>query len=538
MILLWLDINSSYAHSSLALPAMHAQSAKSKDGWQWHVASGVLNTPISHFTKAAIRLQPQVIAATAWLFNHHRLLEVIARIKALLPNTYIILGGPEFLGDNEHYLRSHPFIDAVFRGEGEELFPQWLQCWEQPKKRDLLTGICTIDAQSHYCDRGTARVSHFDKLVPPEASTFFPFHKPFVQVETTRGCFNDCYFCVSGGDKPIRTLSVEQIRERFQQLVIRNVRDIRILDRTFNVNLKRTSSLLALFCEFSGVLRFHIEIHPALLTSNIINILSDLPNGLLHIEAGIQSLDDIVLESSGRVGNSHRSTQGIRLLKACNRFEIHADLIAGLPHYTLERIKKDVKELMSLQLDEIQLELLKLLPGTKMRDKASSLGIIYAPTPPYEVLATPSMSQEALYEVQQLSRLLDGWYNGKGEWRKPFVQLTLAESCFLDNFLHELMQKQLLEQPLSAERRGLLLYEFCAQHYPARLPEISVAWILAGFSLSKTPGKQAVLLKNQNDNNSQIRFYHLSVPTGDYWFGFDRTQERRKPAVVLRHPPN
>jgi len=538
MILLWLDINSSYAHSSLALPALHAQSAKSKNEWQWSVGSGVLNTPISHFIKEAVRLQPHVIAATAWLFNHHRLLEVVARIKALLPNTYVILGGPEFLGNNEHYLRAHPFVDAVFRGEGEEFFPQWLQCWEQPKKRDLLTGVCTIDAQSHYCDRGTAKVSCFDQLIPPESSIFFPLHKPFVQIETTRGCFNDCYFCISGGDKPVRTLSVKQIRGRLQQLVNKNMREIRILDRTFNVNLKRTSSLLSLFSEFSGVLRFHIEIHPAFITNEIIKILSDLPNGLLHIEAGIQSLDDLVLESSGRVGNSQCSTLGIGLLKACSRFEVHADLIAGLPHYTLERIKEDVKHLMSLQLDEIQLELLKLLPGTKMRDYAASLGIVYAPTPPYEVLSTPSMSQQALYEVQQLSRLLDGWYNGKGEWRKPFMQLTLAEPCFLDNFLHELTQKQLLELPLSAERRGLLLYEFCAQHYPAYLPEISVAWILAGFSLSKTPGKQAVLVKKQSINYSQIRFHHLSAPSGDYWFGFDRKQERRKPVVVLRHPPN
>lgn len=35
-----------------------------------------------------------------------------------------------------------------------------------------------------------------------------------MQLETTRGCFNTCTFCVSGGEKPVRTLPVERIRER------------------------------------------------------------------------------------------------------------------------------------------------------------------------------------------------------------------------------------------------------------------------------------------------------------------------------------
>ena len=533
MILLWLDINSSYAHASLALPAIHAQSTEKE--WEWQVTSGTLVTPSFDFIREAVRLQPDVVAATAWLFTHNKLLEVASRIKALLPHTYIILGGPEFLGDNEDYLRAHPYIDAVFRGEGEEVFPQWLRCWKKPETRDRLTGVCTLDSQGCYHDGGTAKASCFDTLRPPESSHFFPFDKPFVQIETSRGCFNDCSFCTSGGDTPIRTLPVEHIRGRLQNLATKGVREIRVLDRTFNANPKRAFALLALFREFAGVLRFHVEIHPALLTTEFISILHSLPNKLLHIEAGIQSMDDRVLALCGRMEKSSRAKEGLCLLTSCNRFEIHADLIAGLPNATLIRIKEDIKELMASGLDEIQLELLKVLPGTNMRTGATSLGIVYAPTPPYEVLATPSMTPQALYEAQQLSRLLDGWYNGNAVWRKPFIQLTLQEPCFLDIFLHSLMQKQRLEQPLSDEHRGILLYEFCYQHYPAYLPDISAAWIMAGYSLKKAPGLQATAYKTHN--HTGLKYYHLPYPMNDYWFGFDPRQERRKPAVILRHPP-
>ena len=535
MILLWLDINSSYAHSSLALPALHAQSVD--ENWQWNIVSGTMQSPYIHFLKEAMRLKPDVIAATAWLFNHNHLLDVVSRIKAILPHTYIILGGPEFLGDNEHYVRSHPFVDAVFRGEGEEVFHRWLQVWCVPEQRDRLPGICTIDCQGNYLDNGMAKVDCFHKLLPPESSPFFSLSKPFVQIETTRGCFNDCYFCASGGDKPIRSLTMEQIRTRIHELSSLNIQEIRVLDRTFNARPKRTVELLSLFRAFSGKIRFHVEVHPSFLSSEIIDILRDLPCGLLHIEAGIQSLDDRVITLSGRMGNRQKMVQNLSLLKDNKRLEIHGDLIAGLPNYTLARLKEDVKELILLELDEIQLELLKVLPGTRMRKEAASLGIAYAPTPPYEVLATPTMTPEMLHEAQQLSRLLDGWYNGKSDWRKPFVQLTLAYPCFLDSFLHFLMHEQLLEQPLSMERRGLLLYDFCTTHYPIWLPEISAAWITAGYSLKKAPGQHAVPYRYHNQINPDIRYFHLTTPSGDYWFGFDRTQERRGPCVVLRDPP-
>ena len=535
MNLLWLDMNSSYAHSSLALPALHAQ--MEGDEWKWHVVSGTLQTPYAHFIREAVRLQPDVVAATAWLFNHQRLLEVISRIKAIVPYTFIILGGPEFLGDNKSYLRTHPYVDAVFRGEGEEVFPLWLQLWNQPEKRNQLPGICKIDHQGIYQDFGTAKVVCFKTLHPPESSPFFPFDKPFVQIETSRGCFNDCYFCISGGDKPVRSISMEAIKERLQKLTAKGIREVRVLDRTFNAHPKRAAALLSLFCEFAGTLHFHVEIHPALLADPFLTMLQNVPEGLIHVEAGVQSLDDDVLVASGRTGSSSNAMQGLRLMSAIHRFAIHADLIAGLPNYTLARIKEDVRELISTGVEEVQLELLKLLPGTKMRNEATAMGIVYAPTPPYEVLATPTMNTEAISEAQQLSRLLDGWYNGNGEWRTPFAQLTLGESNFLDAFLHELMEKQLLEQPLSSERRGLLLYDFCHNHYPAYLSEISVAWMIAGYSLKKAPGQHAISCKNQDNNFPGVRFWRLPAPSGDYWFGFDRNRERRKPCIVLRHSP-
>ena len=130
MKILWLDLNSSYAHSSLALPALHAQVKEDTD-MEWEIVSATINENIGMIVDEIYRHQPDIIAATCWLFNHEALMHITSRVKALLPHTCLILGGPEFLGENESFLRRNPFVDCVFRGEGEEEFPRWFQTFSQ-----------------------------------------------------------------------------------------------------------------------------------------------------------------------------------------------------------------------------------------------------------------------------------------------------------------------------------------------------------------------------------------------------------------------
>ena len=381
MKLLWLDLNSSYAHSSLALPALHAQIADDTTV-EWCMVSATINENTGNIVKQIYQHQPDIIAATNWLFNHEQLLHIVSRSKALLPQCCIILGGPEFLGDNKDFLFKNKFVNGVFRGEGEEAFPLWLKVWNRPRKEwKSITGLCYLNESGEYQDNGLARVMNFSELVPPEKSRFFNWSKPFVQLETTRGCFNTCAFCVSGEEKPVRTLSIESIRERLQIIHSHGIKNVRVLDRTFNYNPRRAKELLQLFLEFNPDICFHLEIHPALLSEELKNELKKLPKGLLHLEAGIQSLREPVLQKSRRMGSLEDSLQGLRFLCSLPNMETHADLIAGLPLYRLSEIFEDVRTLAGYNAGEIQLESLKLLPGTEMRRRAEELGIRYSPLP-------------------------------------------------------------------------------------------------------------------------------------------------------------
>ena len=540
MKILWLDLNSSYAHASLALPALHAQ-VMHDPSLEWGVVSATINENPGMTAGEVVRQAPDILAATCWLFNHEVLMHVISRVKAMLPRCVVALGGPEFLGHNEDFLRTNRFVGCVFRGEGEETFPQWLACWQQPKEWTRITGLCFLDTEGQYHDNGLSRVMAFDKLVNPEQSPFFNWSKPFVQLETTRGCFNTCAFCVSGGEKPVRTLSVEAIRERVRLIHEKGIRNIRVLDRTFNYQSHRAKALFDLFREFPDM-RFHLEIHPALLSEELKKELASMPKGLLHLEAGIQSLHEEVLTVSRRAGKLADALEGLRYLCALDNMETHADLIAGLPLYHLSQIFDDVRTLAEYRAGEIQLESLKLLPGTEMRRRAEELGICYSPLPPYEVLQTREITPDELQTARQLSRLLDGFYNAPA-WQEITRRLIVEEPDFLTRFLDHLIQIGVIDQPMGLERRGILLYHFCKEHYPLFLTAMSRAWIEAGMSLKKEPAER-VRTKHVTPPEAwtvctgtyrdDLRLCKLPAPEEGrcYWYGFETESQQLRPVFA------
>jgi radical SAM superfamily enzyme YgiQ (UPF0313 family) len=533
MRILWLDLNCSYAHSSLALPALHAQVMHRTDT-EWTVVRTTTSETVGTAVDAIYAQRPDVIAATAWLFTHEHLLHIIARVKALLPRTVVILGGPEFLGDNETYLRHHTEIDCVLRGEGEESFAQWLDNWNSPDTWSNIAGLCYMHKGSYH-DNGLARVMDFASQHAPEESSLFTWSKPFVQVEATRGCFNTCAFCVSGMGDPIRTLPLESIRQRLNHIREQGIRDVRILDRTFNYHPRHAIALLHLFAEYHPHLRFHLEIHPALLPQSVRDVLATMPHGQLHLEAGIQSLRQEVLDKSLRKGTLEQALDGLRFLCSLPNLVTHADLIAGLPLYTLAQIYEDIHTLAEYKAGEIQLESLKLLPGTIMRRDAEKLGIRYSPLPSYEVLETDAITSSELQEARRLSRLLDAYYNTSA-WQQITRRLILTKDSFLSHFLRHLTAHNYIDQPMSLERRGELLYLFCREHYPNDAIDVTIAWIEAGMSLKKLPAEGVRtkhiqpsetwdIIYGEYTENLRLCFLPIDESGHGYWFGYDSTSQ-------------
>lgn len=575
MNFVWLDINASWSHSSLALPALHANlSPAVAAACNMQVVRGTIKSPPSQIVQELAAMEPTYIFATGWLFNINYLNEVLCRISALCSPLGIFLGGPEFLGDNSDFLRSNPHVTAVFKGEGEEMFEPFINSLlAQDDAWKNITGFEWIE-NGAYHNSSNVIVQNFKDLHYPEESELFSWDKSFVQIETSRGCFNSCRFCVSGIEKaPVVDIPIENLRQRFQAAVDKGIKQIRLLDRTFNGKPARAMQLLELFKEFTGELNFHLEVHPALLfpagesaaestnpsaVGKLREALTQVPDGLLHIEAGIQTLRQDVLDMCCRKGTCAQAVEGLEHLAASSAFEVHADLIAGLPGYSYSQLVEDTLELMKIAPGEIQLESLKLLPGTWFRNKAESLGIKYSPVTPYEVLQTPSITYNELGKAMTLSKILDLWYNDS-KWQSVFRDIfstgnisCITSAPLLEQLIEELHGTDYITQPLSLENKGILLYRFCKQHIPELAPLVSLEWVRNGLSIKKEPAENFCKweLSQGTDSNPifvegdpRYKYYHITIEHKEYstldssqqkrstrhWFSFNKEIERIAP---------
>ena len=565
MNFIWLDINASWSHSSLALPALHANlTPQTQAACNMQVVRGTIKSPVQQIVQELEQLQPTYIFATAWLFNINYLKEVLVRISALCNPEGIFLGGPEFLGNNNEFLKSNRYITAVFKGEGEEMFEEFIcSLLAKDGKWKDLKGFEWAESESeniyHYSKAVT--VSKFAEIEYPEKSPLFSWNKSFVQLETSRGCFNSCRFCVSGIEKiGIQNLPVEQLRSRLQNIVEHGIKQVRVLDRTFNGNPSRALELLDLFKEFAGKLNFHLEVHPALLfpvaekgeesaaenikesaVGKLRKALAQVPEGLLHIEAGIQTLQQDVLDNCARKGSCAQAVKGLQFLIGCGKFEVHADLIAGLPEYSYPALVADTMEMMRIAPAEIQLESLKLLPGTHFRINANSLGIKFSPAPPYEVLETPHITYTELVKAMTLSKILDLWYND-AKWREPFREIFSSRQHLLLQLIEELLCTDYITQPLSLENKGLLLYRFCKRNIPEMAPLISLQWLHNGLSVKKEPAENFIKweMGQGTDSNPlfvegdpRYKYYYLTLGDVRHWFSFNKEIERIAPCGYL-----
>ena len=75
-----------------------------------------------------------------------------------------------------------------------------------------------------------------------------------------------CLYCTSGRTK-LRFKSPDAVAEELAALQRRGIREVRLLDRTFNYPQERGIELLRLFRNNFPEMRFHLEIHPQFLNA-------------------------------------------------------------------------------------------------------------------------------------------------------------------------------------------------------------------------------------------------------------------------------
>lgn len=467
MLTLLVTLHSKYIHASLALPCLAAYCGP--ECGELLIREFTVHEPRETILAALLQEEPEVVGFSVYLWNRRESFELIDALAAARPGLRLVVGGPEVSFDGAELFARHPGLTALVRGEGEEPLRALLAAWAAGSEPGQVARLTWR--------RGTALVegadgpplAELDAIPSPFQAGLVALDRGLVYYETSRGCPFRCAFCLSARDERVRTFSPERVRADLAELMTRRVAQVKLVDRTFNSDPVRAREIIAFILAHNQSTRFHFEIAAHLLDDETLALLDQAPAGLFQFEIGVQSTLEATLRSIERPVMLERLERAVRRLQQAGRVRLHLDLVAGLPGEGYADFCGSLDRVAALAPDHLQVELVKLLPGTPLRDRADTLGLRFDPHPPYTVLATAELDFAGLERIRRVSRLLDLTWNA-GCFPTFLVALTATAGSLargLEGLADDLAEHAWLRYPLSRSGLFVQLGEAVARQWPA-----------------------------------------------------------------------
>jgi radical SAM superfamily enzyme YgiQ (UPF0313 family) len=409
-------INAGYVHAHLGLRYLLANLGALES--LACILEGTRRLGAHALAEAVASLKPRILGLSVSIWNQQDSIRFIERVRELLPHVVIVVGGPEasYLPLNHGLFFG---VDVLLRGESELVFVRLSRfilgypTFRRPKGLRVFQGriFDLSQVQLPY------RLLQKDDLI-----------NRILYVETSRGCPFRCEFCLSSRQGRVRFFPLEPVLDEIRQMYLRGGRYFKVIDRTFNANIPRAKRTLEFFLDlFTGSRSMDLpstdslsrvspttgppasvqfEVVPDRLPHELRELIAQFPPGMLRLEVGVQTMNNEVADRIHRKQDQQATWDNLTFLLHHTQAIVHADLIIGLPGEDLESFARGFDRLWNLGPQEVQLGILKALPGTTLHRHDPEFGMVYNPDPPYEIIETKAIPK---YQMEKLKRAAKYW---------------------------------------------------------------------------------------------------------------------------------
>ena len=365
------------------------QQAREQGAQQWSWASKV-----DEAVAELDRLAPRLIGFSCYLWNTDFSVHLAQLLKRLDPERLTVFGGPD-AGPRADVLLELDAVDFVIEGDGELAFSHLLtQLQQETPSWQQVPGLRFLD--------GEHLVSNPPADQPLDLSTLAGVYRqvpddlnrwawPHLLYETLRGCPYRCSYCMYGktpmNAKPV-DLAVQELAELLDRGLV-----VEIIDPTFTTYKKRAKEILRRLGELDYPGSLYLEAYPDSVDEEMAALMSGARVAVVGI--GFQTVSAAGLKAVRRPRNLERFERAVRLLSQ-HRIAFYVDVIYGLPGTSLEDFLATVDYLYEVggEVGDFGLVIYRLLglPGSPMMEDADKHGLVFSPTPPYEILRSHDFS--------------------------------------------------------------------------------------------------------------------------------------------------
>jgi hypothetical protein len=470
-------LNARYSHTSLGLRCLRANLGDLRA--RSSLREYTIKRPALEIVADILSQEPRIIGFGVYIWNVSESARVIAMIKTLKPEVVIVLGGPEVSHETDGQEITR-LADYVIRGPGEHAFAQ----------------LCARILHGERPDRpwiDAAPVPLESLRLPYDEYTDEDIDKRMIYVEASRGCPFKCEFCLSALDKTAKPFGLERFLNAIDRLHKRGARRFKFVDRTFNLDMRTATRILAFFLErLDDRLFLHFEIIPDHLPDALKEFITRFPKGSLQFEIGVQSFNPETQALISRRQDNARTEANLRWLREHSQAHLHTDLIVGLPGEDMASFGRGFDRLVYLAVHEIQVGMLKRLRGAPIARHAVAHDLRFNPSPPYEILATNLIGFADMLRLTRFARYWDIVGNSGRFPRTLPVLLGDAPFARFMAFADWLYDETGQTHELALDRLWRLLHGYLTE-VRAESPELVRAALAVDFGNSGTLGVPAFL---------------------------------------------
>ena len=385
-------LNARYHHASLGLRCLMANLGPHRE--RAAIRELVIGGNPLDLAEVILADNPQIIGLGVYVWNADESAALVSTLRRVRPDLIIVLGGPEV----SHELEDQLIVaecDYVITGEADfafrELCEQLLN-GQGPSTKVIATEPPSLDTIE----------------LPYDLYTDEDIAHRTLYVEASRGCPFRCEFCLSSLDRSVRKSPLGDFLSAIEVLLERGARRFKFVDRTFNLDLGTSTTILQFFLDrYVPGLFLHFEMVPDRFPSELRALISRFPAGSMQLEVGVQTLNPAVAARIFRAQDLEKSADAFRFLREQTEVHVHADLVLGLPGETIESIGSGFDRLISLGPHEIQVGILKRLRGAPISRHDDEWEMVYSPRAPYEILSTKHIDFATMQRLRRFAHFFD-----------------------------------------------------------------------------------------------------------------------------------
>ena len=317
------------------------------------------------------REKPQVIGISSIVTNARQALEIASQSKKLLPESFVVMGGPYPSMMGPRLLTRHDDVDATFIGEAEFAFLELVKRLFNGKNLGDIEGLIFREDNRIRSNQLSKAVFPLDQI-PYPAREELPMHlyiENAGSIFTSRGCPQRCIFC----SRPVfgrkwRGYSADYVLEEIAHLRdTYGISNLNILDDNFTFDLVRAEKILdGIIAKRWGLkIYFWNGLRVDHMTRNL--LLKIKRAGCLAINYGVESVEPDVLSFIRKGISLAQIEEAVKLTRELG-IRANVFLMIGNPGDNLKVVDRILGFVRKMGVDGVHLSLATPLLGTKFWD--------------------------------------------------------------------------------------------------------------------------------------------------------------------------